>query len=580
MITTLVLGAAVLPAALAASSAPCPILNAYYPVPTNLASSLPVASSVAGIEDSLLAALDSGILDANTTTFSVEAYSLHSEQPLFTRHYTPALLASQRTSGVAVVDSDTVYRVGSVSKLLTVYTFLIAAGDEPWNRPITAFVPELASIAQARPASANEIDNVSWDSITVGALASQMAGIGRDAAFSAGLATTLSSLGLQDQGGSNQSTCGDAARSMLPCTRAEFFNDFTNQHPVTSPFNTPAYSNAAYQILGYALENITGQSMEALFNKSLVEPLTLSGTSYRIPSSLDTAIVPYNTTISWWDGDLLDETPAGGYYTTINDLRTVGKAILDSTLVTPAQTRRWMKPSAFTSNPDFAVGAPWEIMRAPGAPVSWMYTKSGDLGMYSALVFLVPGLGLGFNVLAAGENTWTQVHAVANIVSESIVPAMWAQARDEMMAAYEGTYSDASTNSTFTVAAMPGEPGLLVEHFTIGGQDVMSLLSSLLGSDLAIRLYPMGLSAAGNNGTTTVSWRAIFETASSRALASCTSWAQLNQYLYGGVGLDEFLFVLDATGERAVSVESRIGGISENKVTNATVGASRRMTRH
>ena len=92
---------------------------------------------------------------------------------------------------------------------------LSTSGDSSWLRPVTDFIPELATDAKERKASNNEVDNVSWETITVGALASHLAGIGRDADWYPVLAAELMSLGLPDQGGSSNSTCGDLAREML-----------------------------------------------------------------------------------------------------------------------------------------------------------------------------------------------------------------------------------------------------------------------------------------------------------------------------------------------------------------------------
>ncbi|KAH8894336.1 beta-lactamase/transpeptidase-like protein [Thozetella sp. PMI_491] len=479
---------------------PCPILGAYYPIPTTLASSRHLKNATATIEAQIQEAMSKGTLDGNTTTLSVEVYSIHDDSPLFTFHYTPEALASQRTAGVAKVDSSTVYRIGSVSKLWTAYLYLITAGDSSWARPVTDFVPELAAVAQQRRASDNEVDNVSWDTITVGALASHMGGIGRDADWYAGLETT--------------------------------------------------YSNAGYQILAYALQNITGRPLSDLFQEHLVESLRLSGTYYHTPPTTDTSVIPIDTTTSWWDFDYHDKTPAAGYYSTTNDVSLVGKAILNSTLLSPAQTRRWMKPHAFTSNPDAAVGAPWEIMRAPGTPISWIYAKSGDAGAYSAMTMLIPDLGVGMSVLAAGSTATSQVLVASDLLAGTFVPAFWAQGKAQATVTYAGTYTNASGNTTITVTAACGTPGLVVTEFTLGGQDVLQALSFLLQQDLTLRLYHVGLAAAGDSGTKIESWRAIFEAPGSlpsTPSASCVSWLLINPYVYGGVGLDEFLFTLDST---------------------------------
>ncbi|CAJ2502575.1 Uu.00g099690.m01.CDS01 [Anthostomella pinea] len=58
-------------------------------------------------DNSWKVAFSFGQLDANSTAFSVDVYSLHDEEPIFTHHSTPELLASYSTDGVAAVDSDT-----------------------------------------------------------------------------------------------------------------------------------------------------------------------------------------------------------------------------------------------------------------------------------------------------------------------------------------------------------------------------------------------------------------------------------------------------------------------------------------
>lgn len=299
--------------------------------------------------------------------------------------------------------------------------------------------------------------------------------------------------------------------------------------------------------------------MEELLQQALVEPLGLNGTSYTVPSSEDNSIIPFNSTISMWAADLLDESPAGGYFSTINDLRAIGKSILNYTLISPAQTRRWMKPVTFTSNPNTAVGAPWEIYRAPGDLVSYMYTKGGAVGEYSAMFLLMPDLGLGFNILTAGASASAQSLTLTGIVANTFVPALWSEAAAETEATYSGTYEDVATNSTITVATISDYPGLVVSEWSLGGEDVIGLLGELMGSSLTMRLFPMNLEAAATNGTE-VSWRAIWDTDDSSDYMASTygcDWNALNIINYGGVGVDEFLFTLDST-RQAMSLESRI----------------------
>ena len=70
------------------------------------------------------------------------------------------------------MDADTVYRMGSLTKIFTVYTFLVEAGDIHFDSPITDYVPELAALVNNR--SANVIKRVAWEDITIRDLASHI----------------------------------------------------------------------------------------------------------------------------------------------------------------------------------------------------------------------------------------------------------------------------------------------------------------------------------------------------------------------------------------------------------------------
>lgn len=344
----------------------------------------------------------------------------------------------------------------------------------------------------------------------------------------------------------------------------EFFSDFPIQNPIVASYETPVYSNTAFQILGYALENITGQPMHELFDQHLVEPLGLTSTSYRQPPSPDNSIVPYNTSISWWFAELLDLTPAGGYFSSANDMRKVGRAMLGSTQLDPAATRRWMKPHSFLSNRDAAAGAPWEIYRAPGEPTLMMMTKAGDLGMYSSYVVLLPELRVGFTVLSAGESATDNTRILGDMLVDTFVPAVRAAARDEVAEEYTGTFSDEATGSNITLVSSDTEPGLRIEEWSFGGQDFLSRLGKLKGADVTARLYYSGLESETSNGTASA-WRAIYQTVTRTVGPGplspvCDSWFTVDSLTYGGVGLDEFL--VTTVDGKASSVEPRVLGVS------------------
>ena len=70
------------------------------------------------------------------------------------------------------------YRIGSISKLFTVFALLVENGDANFNDPITKFVPELRDSWMVKQKGV--VNAVQWKDVTLGALASQMSGIGRD----------------------------------------------------------------------------------------------------------------------------------------------------------------------------------------------------------------------------------------------------------------------------------------------------------------------------------------------------------------------------------------------------------------
>lgn len=163
----------------------CPLAGAEFPPPQTL--------SLHPVWQQALARLKNrfDLIDAGST-FNVDgsldqlSYSIQifSSNPgggiLAERHRTaPNLLAN--TTGVKQVDKDTVYRLGSVSKIYAVVAWLAELGDVHWNQPITNFIPELANFtAQARSKPFDSVRQTKWEDITIAALASQVGGVGRD----------------------------------------------------------------------------------------------------------------------------------------------------------------------------------------------------------------------------------------------------------------------------------------------------------------------------------------------------------------------------------------------------------------
>ena len=160
------------PAALVASLQPAlatqVILGPVYDKPTGLPSNPLIKNATASIVQTLQDAFTSGktafgaSVD-NGTALSVTVAS--AQGTLLDFHHTPAEF-NKSAGSVTKIDSDTSFRIGSISKLFTVYAFLLVGGRKHWDTPVGHFVPEL--------------NGSDWKDITLGALASQLGGIGKD----------------------------------------------------------------------------------------------------------------------------------------------------------------------------------------------------------------------------------------------------------------------------------------------------------------------------------------------------------------------------------------------------------------
>lgn len=77
---------------------------------------------VSVVQEALCNTTRYGELASYATSFFLQLYSRYKTDPLFIYHLgAPAL--SNSTEGVASVDSDTIYRIGGIPKLFTVYMY-------------------------------------------------------------------------------------------------------------------------------------------------------------------------------------------------------------------------------------------------------------------------------------------------------------------------------------------------------------------------------------------------------------------------------------------------------------------------
>lgn len=133
-----------------------------YPAPSTISGSTHLAEAITNF-NSLISA--SPEIQANGTAWTVALFSTNEQEPLYERYFT-----LDYDVGVAKTNRSSIFRIASVSKVFSVWTFLMEVGAEHFNEPITKYVPELAKVSNV---------SIPYE-VTLGQLASHLAGIPRD----------------------------------------------------------------------------------------------------------------------------------------------------------------------------------------------------------------------------------------------------------------------------------------------------------------------------------------------------------------------------------------------------------------
>ncbi|CAO2652137.1 Nn.00g004200.m01.CDS01 [Neocucurbitaria sp. VM-36] len=552
-----------------ADFAPCSLLGPRFPIPRNTIASPIIQSGLLNLTAALDAYISTGDgefgpITPNTTSFSIALFSIdesNSTKPfMYEYHHT--------TESVAMVDADSVYRVGDLTTLFTTWLFLIEAGEEYWPDPVSKWVPELRS----NTSMTETIGRVNWDSVTLGDLAAHLGGIGQYNPDQKPLDPELAAL-IQAYKNDESSPC--ATESKI-CGRTEFLNYFNEHAPVFAPASTPIFSNAGFIILAYALETIKGRSFNEMLTSSILVPLNMSS-SYLLHAPTNHSIIPSDPATSGWSEPLEVEAAFNGLYSSTSDVSAALRAIISSHLLDPAITNRWLKPITHTSNRANSVGRPWEIysLTVNGAsPVIPVYQVRGNVGLYSSHVGLVPDYGVGFVVLGADSEKVPDLNAYADLISVALIPALEENAIVQASQVFAGTYSakkEGKLNEKVSLSiaqATDSSPGMALVSFTSGSQDIRAAYARLLDIEpvnLSLRIYPTDLVEASEQGIR-MGFRAIAQDMSELTDAgtpTCDTWRNVDRLQLKGAALDKFVF--DLREDEVVGVEMRALGLQLTK---------------
>ncbi|KAL9023440.1 MAG: hypothetical protein Q9180_008235, partial [Flavoplaca navasiana] len=422
--------------------------------------------------------------------------------------------------------------------------------------PITRYIPELQDRV--------DIDTIDWDSITLETLASQLSGIpreypltDRDYGFD-----SPSSIGLPPVDGSDVPPCGWNRAGYRPCTRKEIIDGFTKRLPSFQPNYKATYSNIAFVLLGFALEDMTGLAYADVVQSTIFNPLGMKRATLTKPSDSE-GIIP-NAHMARKNNRLkppcseLTESRTGGIYTTTSDLALFARSILTNKLLDQATTNAWFHPRSYSSSWSFAYGMPWEIFRTgdlltDSDRVQTIVTKAGGLHGYSSQLLLIPEYDLGLVIFAAGDG-----HALSWLreeVLKSLVPKVEEISRSQVSDRLSGLYSssDANVNSSLVLEFQDGS-GLVVTSWISNGTDFLAHHAAMTNPKLKaghVQLIPSNIKR-GTNGQV---WRAEFiqDELPFEGLVNMNLVVDVDSFTYASRSLEEFVFQLDETG-RAMRV--------------------------
>ncbi|KAM0262803.1 hypothetical protein ACHAQJ_001597 [Trichoderma viride] len=568
-------------------------LGPSYPAPTDLTSEQSfVAASFKNLTETLDAYLEDGkwetlsppLAAITNLTFSLGLFSLNDpEATELQYHYTSAEIAGA-PNGTHKVDADTIYRIASVTKVLTALTGLLELNSSDWDRPLTDILNPLAVFANKPAEEKNSVFTVEWNKVTPNALAGQIAGVPRDGfpdtndllveaviqyLIDGSQSPNLITFGLPPVSQNDTLVYSPCFHlNTTNCPPLPYIESSEGRAPSFATYSTPGYANNGFALLGLAISNITGKSFERMFREDIFGPLNMTSSSAVTPppSEWYRSVIPGS--ISNFDVDAGVYITSGAVLSTLNDMAKLGVGILNSTLLSSDQTRRWMKPISHTANQQLSVGRPWEIHRFthPSGVVTDLYCKSGDSGDYSAYFVMLPDYDAGFTILSSSSQLtrFFTLSALMDVIINSLIPSLAAQAAAEAKRCFTGIYNstDPTLNSFLTLTMNQTEtdaPGLLISSWVSNGTNVLESLAPSTGP-LPWRLLPSISDAAQGKMAfrlvTSLDAPSINSATDNKLFAKfpLVDWVNVDATAYGGIATT--LFVFDVTRDGIVTAVS------------------------
>lgn len=277
---------------------------------------------------------------------------------------------TKNKSSNAAVDRDTVFEIGSVSKVFTslLLTDMVQRGEVDFNTPVATLLPSKVKVPRK-----------DGQQITVSHLATHTSGL-------PGMPSNWSP--------------NDWDNPYADYSIRELYQTLSNCSLANSIGGHYEYSNIGVGLLGHALAFLAGKDYEALVLERICHPLKMRSTRIHLTGALQRRLAaPHdacgNQTTNW---DIPTLAGTGALRSTASYLLKFAMANLSlvQTPLTEAMEKTHL-PRAKTSSPDLEVCLGWHLLKQYGREILW---HNGETGGYHSFVGLDKQRRVGVVVLA------------------------------------------------------------------------------------------------------------------------------------------------------------------------------------
>ena len=269
---------------------------------------------------------------------------------------------------------ETVYRVGSGSKLFTMFSVmqLVDEGKIDLDRPVQEYIPEFRPLSRFPEAPL----------ITSRHLLTHHSGLPSD---------VLANFFSED-----------------PPPFQQIISELNREYVSTPPNTIWAYSNPAFDVLGVLVERVSGESFFAYTRQHLFEKMDMESSTFHLKDSSDYAM-GYHRKLEALREPKIKDVPAGMMHASVNDLANFMKMMFakgrfgEKQIVSEASISEMLRPqtAGVELDQDRSMGLSWFLQRknSPWEKIGGTAGHGGDTYVYHADLTILPGQKLGVVVL-------------------------------------------------------------------------------------------------------------------------------------------------------------------------------------